>query len=43
MNTEGNMNLEPAQREMVAFWNFGALGCSRNTVIRSVLMWTDVK
>lgn len=43
MKTEGNMNLEPAQREIMTFWSFGTFGCSRNPTLVSVLMWIGVK
>ena len=43
MNTKDSINLERAQMEMVTFWSFRAPGHSRNTAIRSVLMWIDVK
>ena len=38
MNTEGNMNLEPAQREIVAFWSVGAFGGSRKTITVSICL-----
>lgn len=37
MNIEGNMNLEPSQKEIVAFWRLGAFGGSRKTITGSVL------
>lgn len=43
MKTEGNMNLETAQREIMTFWSFGTFECSRNPPLVSVLMWIDVK
>lgn len=43
MKTEGIMNWESAQREIMPFWSSGTFECSRNPALVLVLMWMDVK